>query len=583
MPYNIRKRKCKQSDGDSGTYVLSYTDKKGKKHNNCHTSKKKAQGQIAAIEGPREMDEMDEVDAMMFGGGGMGSSEEEEAEDFNEVRRLVRSLVSESEEKVNEGIIYEGTLVTALQEYGQDKIVPFPDTAGNDNTVSDLGINVCGLKIACEVKLQWKDLLGAFDKRAFSSLQWDGSSFSGTIDKSNPRSDVAEIILDQIKTSDSMKTKMKILDPVTPYKALPWSLVGRGATFGYSRDVDPQNIPNDDDYIVYALIRNEESRFPLPVTDSRGIPVPTARVSAKQISSKTDRVLISPESQQRSISKKNGPNGAATSYIIVGTGDSGTAKGEIYSLGSDPLGIGAPPWNSFGNIQMRFKGGGGSSGRNFGISLDTSADSPPSGGLAFASAEEFCNIFLDSPICRGEEVPQDEPRPSRVVRGPGTIWDVEPGSRGRKFAAKGLGPKSSKAQRFKTRAAAERYAARTESLVRGMVREALILEELTGRDKDEIKRIARKEAEKIASKKEIEKIFQKKFDKELKKALGNSFFGTPGKINKFVKDEISKEIKAMFNDKITQNQIADLTKAVMKKLYRELSFSSVQIMDRIKL
>jgi len=50
MPYTIRKQKCKQSDGDSGTHVLSYTDKKGKKHRACHTSKKKAHGQIAAIE-----------------------------------------------------------------------------------------------------------------------------------------------------------------------------------------------------------------------------------------------------------------------------------------------------------------------------------------------------------------------------------------------------------------------------------------------------------------------------------------------------------------------------------------------------
>ena len=50
MPYTIRKQKCKQSDGDSGTHVLSYTDKKGKKHRACHTSKKKARGQIAAIE-----------------------------------------------------------------------------------------------------------------------------------------------------------------------------------------------------------------------------------------------------------------------------------------------------------------------------------------------------------------------------------------------------------------------------------------------------------------------------------------------------------------------------------------------------
>jgi hypothetical protein len=50
VPYNIRKQKCKQSSGKSGSYVLSYTDKKGKKHRACHTSRKKARGQIAAIE-----------------------------------------------------------------------------------------------------------------------------------------------------------------------------------------------------------------------------------------------------------------------------------------------------------------------------------------------------------------------------------------------------------------------------------------------------------------------------------------------------------------------------------------------------
>jgi len=50
MPYTVRKQKCKQSDGDSGSYILSYTDKKGKKHRNCHASRKKAQAQISAIE-----------------------------------------------------------------------------------------------------------------------------------------------------------------------------------------------------------------------------------------------------------------------------------------------------------------------------------------------------------------------------------------------------------------------------------------------------------------------------------------------------------------------------------------------------
>lgn len=50
MPYTIRKRKCKQKDGDAGGWTLSYTDKRGKHHTICHTSKQKAKGQIAAIE-----------------------------------------------------------------------------------------------------------------------------------------------------------------------------------------------------------------------------------------------------------------------------------------------------------------------------------------------------------------------------------------------------------------------------------------------------------------------------------------------------------------------------------------------------
>lgn len=64
MPYSIRKQKCKQSDGDSGSYTLSYTDKKGKGHSACHTSRKKARGQIAAIEGPYEGEELTGEDSL---------------------------------------------------------------------------------------------------------------------------------------------------------------------------------------------------------------------------------------------------------------------------------------------------------------------------------------------------------------------------------------------------------------------------------------------------------------------------------------------------------------------------------------
>ena len=63
MPYTVRKQACTQSSGKKGSYTVSYTDKDGKKHRACHTSKKKAQGQISAIEMP-ESNEVDTRDTL---------------------------------------------------------------------------------------------------------------------------------------------------------------------------------------------------------------------------------------------------------------------------------------------------------------------------------------------------------------------------------------------------------------------------------------------------------------------------------------------------------------------------------------
>jgi len=116
----------------------------------------------------------------------------------------------------------------------------------------------------------------------------------------------------------------------------------------------------------------------------------------------------------------------------------------------------------------------------------------------------------------------------------------------------------------------------------GLLRERLIIEELTGADRSEIKRMIKKEIEGTTNKREIEKAFQKKFDVELKKALGTSFLGTPGKINKFVIDQIYDEVNKWLADTATRNEIAEITKQVLTKLYRELSFSSPTIIKRIK-
>ena len=88
---------------------------------------------------------------------------------------------------------------------------------------------------------------------------------------------------------------------------------------------------------------------------------------------------------------------------------------------------------------------------------------------------------------------------------------------------------------------------------------SLLLEELTKTDKKEIERIARKQARIIA-------------DERIESAIGKDF-------TKSVKKEVEKTLK----DKATKQEIAEITKAIIVKLYRALSFHDKQVIDRIKL
>ena len=90
--------------------------------------------------------------------------------------------------------------------------------------------------------------------------------------------------------------------------------------------------------------------------------------------------------------------------------------------------------------------------------------------------------------------------------------------------------------------------------LRALIREALLLEELTKTDKKEIERIAKAQA-----KKEIERVVGRDFSKT-----------------------IEKEVQKTLKGKATKQEIADISKSVIKKLYKQLSFSTPQIVDRIK-
>jgi hypothetical protein len=72
-------------------------------------------------------------------------------------------------------------------------------------------------------------------------------------------------------------------------------------------------------------------------------------------------------------------------------------------------------------------------------------------------------------------------------------------------------------------------------------------------------------------KKEIEKIARKQAKKEIERVVGTSLEKT-----------IQKEVEKTLKNKATKNELANITKAVMKKLYKDLAMKP-QILDRIKI
>jgi F0F1-type ATP synthase membrane subunit b/b' len=82
----------------------------------------------------------------------------------------------------------------------------------------------------------------------------------------------------------------------------------------------------------------------------------------------------------------------------------------------------------------------------------------------------------------------------------------------------------------------------------------LIIEELSKADKAQIKKMISTEVDRA----------QKDFNKNLKK-------------------EVEGEVSKMLKDKATKEEIGDITKKVLKKLYKDLSLHHPYIIDRIKI
>ena len=109
----------------------------------------------------------------------------------------------------------------------------------------------------------------------------------------------------------------------------------------------------------------------------------------------------------------------------------------------------------------------------------------------------------------------------------------------------------------------------------------LLVEELTRSDKKDIQRMIAKHIE--ADRSEQKKQAQKQFEAELKKVLGKDLVGGPAKINKAIEKIAKRELQKGLKGQELKDAMAEVTKLVLRKLYREMSYSYTPVIDRIKI
>jgi len=105
-----------------------------------------------------------------------------------------------------------------------------------------------------------------------------------------------------------------------------------------------------------------------------------------------------------------------------------------------------------------------------------------------------------------------------------------------------------------------------ERVLRSLIREAL-----TDTDKREIERIAKRQSKQH---------FDKQISGAIEHELGASFFGTKGKINKFVDTEITKRFKNADRDKEFDAAVVAVCRRVLRGLY-DLHYKRSNLIDNM--
>ena len=421
------------------------------------------------------------------------------------VRQVVRGILREAKDS---GTIYEDTLSRGFNSSGPfycdivrgkyDLELTIKKMVGNEFVLEGQP------KANVEVKYGWGAQLGKFDKKHWSSFTYDKTSgFSGVLADTKDYSaaewqPVISELIDRLNSSETARTNTD-------------------AVVDYISSIDPQFSG------VLDLTKKFEAQSPLvqswPAKDD-----PAYR--QKEVG--TD-VTIPPLFKLQQWQEKG------INYVIIAPrGDAQEFRGWIGLIGNAPPGF-SPEMRQMTpgadlKANIRWVNKGGKSGHTFSLDCKFTEDTDRliGEGMSFASPQDVGYLLIPDYVENSEFFYSDEDVMDREDMMT-SFDDLSPEEK-QQLGLEG-----------------KRY-------LRALIREALILEELTKTDKKEIERIAKAQA-----KKEIERVVGRDFSKT-----------------------IEKEVQKTLKGKATKQEIADISKSVIKKLYKQLSVNTPQIMDRIK-
>ena len=103
------------------------------------------------------------------------------------------------------------------------------------------------------------------------------------------------------------------------------------------------------------------------------------------------------------------------------------------------------------------------------------------------------------------------------------------------------------------------------------VRVKLLFEEMTKADKKSVEKMIQKALKIDSSGK------KKEFQKLIKDEISSK------KVKKMISDIVADEISSGLDSSENRQRVADVTKLVLRKLYRELAYNYTPVIDRIKI